>query len=81
MSQTNQALLVGINYPWINYGWDFGDPPPGWTGGKSLAEWRAKQQREIVADLSKFASLGLFAVRWLCWVTAQIMVLVTTRRS
>jgi len=63
-TRTNHPFLVGINYPWINYGWDFGDPPPGWTGGKSLAEWRAQQQREIVADLSKFASLGLFAVRW-----------------
>ncbi len=60
----NSQLLVGINYPWINYGWDFGDPPPGWTGGKPVAEWRARQRQDIVADLLQFASMGLFAVRW-----------------
>ncbi len=60
----NTSLLVGINYPWINYGWDFGDPPPGWTGGKPVAEWRARQRQDIVADLLQFASMGIFAVRW-----------------
>lgn len=60
----NKQLQVGINYPWINYGWDFGDPPPGWTGGLSVTEWRARQRQHIAADLQQFASLGLFAVRW-----------------
>lgn len=63
MRQTS-SLQVGINYPWINYGWDFGAPPPGWTGGKPLDEWRAQQRRDIVADLSQFGAMGLFAVRW-----------------
>jgi hypothetical protein len=61
---TTNSLLVGINYPWVNYGWDFGDPPPGWTGGQAVAEWRAQNRRDIVADLLAFAELGLFAVRW-----------------
>lgn len=63
-TRTNNSFLVGINYPWINYGWDFGDPPPGWTGGPPVAEWRAQQRRQIATDLAEFARLGLFAVRW-----------------
>jgi hypothetical protein len=61
MLSTNFQL--GINYPWLNYGWDFGDPPPGWAGA-DVAAWRAQNRRDIVADLLKFKELGLFAVRW-----------------
>lgn len=56
-------LLVGINYPWIDYGWDFGDPPAGWAGADVHA-WRAQKRQRIVTDLRRFAELGLFAVRW-----------------
>ena len=59
----NKPFQLGINYPWLNYGWDFGDPPPGWAGA-DVAAWRAKNRRDIVADLLQFAELGLFAVRW-----------------
>lgn len=61
MPQNNFQL--GINYPWLNYGWDFGEPPPGWAGA-NVAAWRANNRRDIVADLLKFKGLGLFAVRW-----------------
>jgi hypothetical protein len=64
MSEVPSKLQVGINYPWINYGWDFGDPPPGWTGGLSVSEWRERRRRDVVSDLLKFRALGLFAVRW-----------------
>ncbi|MFN0123317.1 MAG: hypothetical protein ACKV2V_22675 [Blastocatellia bacterium] len=57
-------FLVGINYPWINYGWDFGAPPPAWIGEHTVAEWRKKQRAQIVADMRQIADLGLFAVRW-----------------
>lgn len=56
-------MQVGINYPWIDYGWDFGDPPPGWAGS-DVAAWRAQKRERIVADFRHFAGLGLFAVRW-----------------
>ena len=57
-------MLVGVNYPWIDYGWDFGDPPPAWVGTQHVAEWREKKREQIVADFRAFAEMGLFAVRW-----------------
>jgi hypothetical protein len=57
-------MLVGINYPWIDYGWDFGDPPSAWVGSESLAEWRGRKRKKIEADFGRFASQGIFAVRW-----------------
>jgi hypothetical protein len=57
-------MLVGINYPWIDYGWDFGDPPPEWISSGSLPAWREKKRRQIDEDFRLFASQGIFAVRW-----------------
>jgi hypothetical protein len=57
-------LLVGINYPWRDYAWDFGDPPAAWVAPQYVAEWREKKRQQIVADFRAFAELGLFAVRW-----------------
>jgi hypothetical protein len=57
------SMQIGINYPWLDYGWDFGDPPPGWAG-TDIAAWRAQKRQRIVTDLRRFAELGLFAVRW-----------------
>lgn len=57
-------MELGINYPWIDYGWDFGDPPLKWTGGMGVDEWRARKRRRIESDLRAFAELGLGAVRW-----------------
>src|SRR5438105_3052733 len=55
-------IQVGINYPWKNYGWDFGPPPHGDSGAPwgDRAAWRAT----IDEDLAGFRQLGLFAVRW-----------------
>jgi hypothetical protein len=55
-------MRVGINYPWNNYGWDFGAPPvrdDGHPWGPRAA-WRATIDRELAG----YRSLGLFAVRW-----------------
>jgi hypothetical protein len=57
-------MLVGVNYPWIDYAWDFGDPPVAWVNQQNVAEWREKKRRQIVADFRAFAEMGLFAVRW-----------------
>jgi len=56
--------MVGINYPWLNYGWDFGDPPVGWTGGRTTANFRASTRDRIAADLREIAALGMEVVRW-----------------
>jgi hypothetical protein len=57
-------MLIGINYPWINYGWDFGDPPPSWVPVQKLAAWRERKLEQIDMDFALFASQGISAVRW-----------------
>src|SRR5215470_16715131 len=57
-------MLVGVNYPWIDYGWDFGDPPPAWVNTQHVAEWRERKREQIVTDFRACAEMGLFAVRW-----------------
>jgi hypothetical protein len=51
---------VGVNYPWVDYGWDFGEAPPSWRGAGAEPGWRGR----IDAHLSRFAELGLKVVRW-----------------
>jgi hypothetical protein len=50
-------MLAGLNYPWMNYGWDFGVPPPGW---RSPVSW----QDDISAQLPHWRKLGVSVVRW-----------------
>ncbi|MCG3161420.1 MAG: hypothetical protein JMDDDDMK_02603 [Acidobacteria bacterium] len=57
-------MLVGVNYPWIDYAWDFGDPPSAWVNPQHAAEWREKKRKQIADDFRAFAEMGLFAVRW-----------------
>jgi hypothetical protein len=57
-------MLIGINYPWIDYGWDFGPPPPMWVADDNLPAWWARKRKQIKEDFSQFASQGIFAVRW-----------------
>jgi hypothetical protein len=53
-------MQVGVNYPWRDYGWDFGVAPPRWRGEQPDPAWYA----EIDADLRHFRSLGISVVRW-----------------
>ncbi|MEO6724043.1 MAG: hypothetical protein ABIU20_07010 [Blastocatellia bacterium] len=62
--QRGNQLLVGINYPWIDYGWDFGDPPAAWVNAQNLPAWREQKRKRIVEDFARFADLGLFGIRW-----------------
>jgi len=57
-------MLVGVNYPWIDYGWDFGDPPEAWVNKQHVGEWRERKREQMIADFRGFAEMGLFAVRW-----------------
>ncbi|MBN1568171.1 MAG: hypothetical protein JXA73_10015 [Acidobacteria bacterium] len=57
-------MLVGINYPWINYGWDFGDAPEAWVAGDRLPAWREAKRKQIEEDFGRFAGQGMHAVRW-----------------
>jgi hypothetical protein len=49
-------LRVGINYPWLHCGWDFGPVPPGYGPRVSREELRA--------DLTRLAQAGVSIVRW-----------------
>jgi hypothetical protein len=48
-------MKVGVNYPWKNYGWDFGIGP--WGPRRA---WR----EGLVAELRALQKLGVHAVRW-----------------
>jgi hypothetical protein len=50
-----QKLRVGVNYPWKNYGWDFGVGP--WNPRRA---W----QHGLVEELRAIRSLGVHCVRW-----------------
>jgi hypothetical protein len=57
-------MRIGINYPWIDYGWDFGDPPGAWISPENQPAWREIKRRRIEEDFRQFAAQGIFAVRW-----------------
>jgi len=52
-------MQVGVNYPWFDYGWDFGVPPPGWRPS-ATPRWVG----EIDVHLRHFQRLGVSVVRW-----------------
>jgi hypothetical protein len=53
------GFAVGLNYPWLNYGWDFGDTAWGHRG-ISTPESRAT----VAADFARMRSKGAKVVRW-----------------
>ncbi|MEO8077110.1 MAG: hypothetical protein ABI818_12325 [Acidobacteriota bacterium] len=53
-------MQVGVNYPWRDYGWDFGLAPPTWRAEPAEPTWHA----EIDVDLQHLRSLGISVVRW-----------------
>lgn len=55
-------MLVGINYAWRNYAWDFGEPPASDGGGAWGA--RAAWTPTLSEELADFSVLGLNVVRW-----------------
>ena len=52
-------MQVGVNYPWFDYGWDFGAAPPGWRPSPT-PRWLP----EIDLHLRHFQRLGISVVRW-----------------
>jgi len=51
---------VGVNYPWYDYGWDFGLGPPAWRGARTDPRWYDK----FDGHLRYFQNLGIRVVRW-----------------
>ena len=52
-------FLLGVNYPWLNYGQDFGEGPWGHRG-ISVPENRSR----VAQDFSEIRDSGASAVRW-----------------
>lgn len=53
-------MRVGVNYPWFDYGWDFGLGPLTWRGARTTPRWY-----DVVDDhLRHFQRLGISVVRW-----------------
>lgn len=50
-------MWVGVNYPWCNCGWDFGEPPSTW---QPRARWRTV----ISEHLAELRRVGIRVVRW-----------------
>jgi hypothetical protein len=53
-------MQVGVNYPWFDYGWDFGLGPPAWRGGRTTPRWFD----HVDGHLDKLHDLGIGVVRW-----------------
>lgn len=56
--QKGQALKLGLNYPWCDYGWDIGLAPS--KSGKCRRPWEAR----LGEELEHLKALGVFALRW-----------------
>jgi hypothetical protein len=55
MDSQKARMKVGVNYPWMNYGWDFGVGPWG---------MRRAWEPTLVDELRALKELGVHAVRW-----------------
>ena len=53
-------MQVGVNYPWFDYGWDFGLGPPDWRGAQMVPRWFA----QIDGHLPHLHDLGIRVLRW-----------------
>lgn len=53
-------MQVGVNYPWFDYGWDFGLGPPPWRGNRGTPRWFD----HVDDHLERLGDLGISVVRW-----------------
>jgi hypothetical protein len=56
---TTAAFFLAVNYPWLNYGLDFGHGPWGYLG-VALPQ----SQDVVAADFARMKSAGISVVRW-----------------
>jgi hypothetical protein len=56
-------VILGINYPWVTCGHDFGPRPPPW-GGAAPTDWS-----QVETDLRELRALGVSVARF--WVLAD----------
>jgi hypothetical protein len=58
------AFVVGINYPWVSCGHDFGPHPPAWGGDRGPRDWS-----KVEAELRELAASGMRVARF--WILAD----------
>ena len=53
-------MQVGVNYPWFDYGWDFGLGPPPWRGNRGTPRWfdHVDDHLERLGDLESASFAG-----------------------
>jgi hypothetical protein len=61
-----RRLRVGVNLPWINCGWDFGIPPPGYVSDARRRTHAERWRTDVRAKLDQIKDTGAQAVRF--WV-------------
>lgn len=59
-----KAFLFGGNYPWYNYGTDFGENAWGYSGV-------AAKRSDIEADFERMSDMGIRVVRWFVFVDGR----------
>lgn len=59
-------MKIGINYPWFDYGWDFGDAPPNWRDSQDgTPNWAVPTNKDNIDNHLQFlVSQGISVVRW-----------------
>lgn len=57
------SFVVGLNYPWLDCGHDFGDKPPGYGPARGEERWRALRD-----ELRTLGRSGARVFRW--WILA-----------
>jgi len=57
-----QEFLLGVNYPWVNYGQDFGRNP--WGTGTDGVSSNSSIRSAIANDFSQIKAAGVTLVRW-----------------
>lgn len=53
-------MHVGVNYPWFDYGWDFGLAPPDWRRERITPRW----YDHIENHLEDLHDIGISIIRW-----------------
>jgi hypothetical protein len=79
MAEPKPKPIIGINYPAVQYGWDFGEPPKGWDGQPwqvphthedihLVSSAPSRSQRPFMHKLDDyltcFQMIGIQVVRW-----------------
>lgn len=61
LPERTEPFAVGINYPWRNYGWDFGRNP--WASDPNVSDGLAQHHKELERDFANLHEHGIDIIR------------------